>query len=56
MTPIPKRHPLISPRLHQKMRKGVEMITWKRLVQFIGQKTVLKILRGCNNPPFEEEG
>ena len=22
MTPIPKRHPLISPRIHQKMRKG----------------------------------
>ena len=22
MTPIPKRHPLISPRIHQKMSKG----------------------------------
>ena len=33
------------------------MITWKRLAQFIGEKTVLKnILGGCNNPPSEDEG
>ena len=51
MTPIPK--PLISPRIHQKMRKGCRNDYLEGLAQFIGQKKLFKkILRGLQQPPF----
>ena len=57
MTLIPKRYSLISHHIHQKMRiKDVEMITLKRLAQFIGQKSCLRKSYGIAAPPFSGRG
>ena len=57
MTPIPKRHPQISPHIHQKMRKGrrndyIEVFV---VVNWAKKKLFYKNLRGCNTPLSKDE-
>ena len=55
--PIPKRHPLISPRIHQKMCKGCRNDYLEVFGTVIAQKkNVLKNRRGVQEPPSEDEG
>ena len=55
--PIPKRHPLISPRIHQKMRKGCGNDHIEAFgVVYWAKKLFQKHLRGLQQPPSEDEG
>ena len=55
---IPKRHPQISPHIHQKMRNRCKnnYIEAFGPVYWAKNAVLKKILGGCNNPPLEDEG
>ena len=56
--PIPKRHPLISFRKHQKMREGYRNDYLEALGAVYWAKKVVskkKSKEVCNNPPSEDE-
>ena len=52
MTPIPKRHPQISPQIHQKMHKGCRNDYIEVFGEVYWAKKAVKNLRGVSTTPL----